>query len=215
MIEVEYLSIAEFAELAEVSKQAIYKQISNANSQIAPYLLKDGKKTLIKVSALKELYKVDFDTLNLSTQKEKSSSTNSTQEEGIKVECTQLREELFNPTNQPLNPNSTTDNQPLSTDYIAFLKAQIVELKAEKTELEQRMSATIKEKDSIIQDQSEQLAELAQKVAQIADKALIATSQQQYLTALEKTGDREEVSAIDEQYIEKPKKTIFQRLFGR
>jgi predicted DNA-binding protein YlxM (UPF0122 family) len=36
MVEVEYLTIAEFAERAGVSKQAIYKQVNNENSQITP-----------------------------------------------------------------------------------------------------------------------------------------------------------------------------------
>ena len=59
MVEVGYLSIAEFAEKAKVSKQAIYKQVNNENSQIAPFVLREGKRTLIKVSALSELYGVD------------------------------------------------------------------------------------------------------------------------------------------------------------
>ena len=65
MVEVEYLTIAEFAEKAGVSKQAIYKQVNNENSQITPFILREGKRTLIKVSALSELYGVDT---TLSTQ---------------------------------------------------------------------------------------------------------------------------------------------------
>lgn len=218
MVEVEYLSIAEFAEKAGVSKQAIYKQVNNENSQIAPYLLREGKKTLIKVSALAELYKVEAEISTSTTPKEEENTTLSTPKEGIEVEATTQQTTQENEVNQPINPISTQENQPLSTDYIEFLKAQVAELKAEKAEVEKRLNDTIKEKDGIIKDQSAQLAELAKQVAQIADKALIATSQQQYLTAMEK-GDRADTGTIEaipveEQTPEKPKKGFLRRFFG-
>ena len=218
MVEVEYLSIAEFAEKAGVSKQAIYKQVNNENSQIAPYLLREGKKTLIKVSALAELYKVEAEISTSTTPKEEENTTLSTPKEGIEVEATTQQTTQENEVNQPINPISTQENQPLSTDYIEFLKAQVAELKAEKAEVEKRLNDTIKEKDGIIKDQSAQLAELAKQVAQIADKALIATSQQQYLTSMEK-GDRADTGTIEaipveEQTPEKPKKGFLRRFFG-
>ena len=94
--------------------------------------------------------------------------------------------------------------------------------KAEKTETERRLSATIQEKDAIIKEQSAQLAQLAQQVARIADKALITTSQQQYLTAMEKGGSEDippetpaEEPIVVEQTEEKPKKSFWSRLFHR
>ena len=90
-------------------------------------------------------------------------------------------------------------------------------MKEEKTQNEQRFTATIQEKDAIIKSQTEQLANLAQQVAQLADKALIATSQQQYLTAMEKA-ERAEPVAQDEQpaepAIQEEKKGFWSRLFG-
>ena len=213
-----YLTIAEFAEKAGVSKQAIYKQVNNENSQIAPYLLREGKKTLIKVSALAELYKVEAEISTSTTQQEGENTTLSTPKEGGEVEATTPKATQEGEANQPINPTSTQENQPLSTDYIEFLKAQVAELKAEKAEVEKRLNDTIREKDGIIKDQSAQLAELAKQVAQIADKALIATSQQQYLTAMEK-GDRADTGTIEaipveEQTPEKPKKGFLRRFFG-
>lgn len=218
MVEVEYLSIAEFAEKAGVSKQAIYKQVGNENSQIAPYLLRDGKRTLIKVSALRELYKVDTENLTFTTPAEDTEQPEATPKGESVVEETTPPTTLDNPTKQPNNPISTQENQPISTDYIEFLKAQVAELKAEKDAVEKRLSATIAEKDSIIKDQSAQLAQLAQQVAQIADKALITTAQQQYLTA-RAGGDAVEITPaeevpIAEQPPEKKKKGFWSRLFG-
>lgn len=218
MVEVEYLSIAEFAEKAGVSKQAIYKQVGNENSQIAPYLLRDGKRTLIKVSALRELYKVDTENLTFTTPTEDAGQPKATPKGESKVEDTTPPTTLDNPTEQPNNPISTLENQPISTDYIEFLKAQVAELKAERDAVEKRLSATIAEKDSIIKDQSAQLAQLAQQVAQIADKALITTAQQQYLTA-KAGGDAVEITPAEEvpvveQPPEKKKKGFWSRLFG-
>ena len=206
---VEYLSIAEFAEQAGVSKQAIYKQVNNGNSQIAPYILHDGKKTLIKSSALVELYGVDAKKTTSTTHIDNKDATFTTQTAGVEVDDTTQGTTQDNQKGQQDNPVATADNQPISTDYIAFLKAQIAELKADKAEVEQRLSATIAEKDSIIKDQTAQLSQLARQVADIANKALITTSQQQYLTAMEKNDKAETI----EEPAQKEKRSFWKRLF--
>ena len=210
-----YLTIAEFAEYAKVSKQAIYKQVSNENSQIAPYLLREGKRTLIKATALNELYGVDTTLLTFTTPAEVEESEIQPEPAGAEVE------EATPPDveNQPFNPEPTPKNQPVSTDYIEYLKGQVAELKAEKARTEERLNATIQEKDRIINSQSAQLAELAKQVAQIADRALIATSQQQVLTAMEK-GERAETETAGEQIVpiepaETQRKSFWKRLFGQ
>ena len=216
-MKVEYLSISEFAERAGVSKQAIYKQVNNENSQIAPYLLRQGKKTLIKETALKELYAVDVEYSTFTPLNDNPEQPEATQKGEAKVEEQPTQTTAEQPQTQHNNPISTADNQPISTDYIAFLKAQVAELKAEKEAVETRLNATIAEKDSIIKDQTAQLAQLAQQVAQIADKALITTAQQQYLTA-KASGETAEIIAGEppeaEQIRENHKKSFWKRLFG-
>lgn len=209
MTNIKYLSITEFAEKAGVSKQAIYKQISNAKSQLAPYVYRDGKQPLIEITALSKLYGVEIENSTLSTDNQPFSTA---QDENSTLESTRNQEKI-----QPVNPNSTLDNQPISTDYIAFLKAEIEGLKAEKAQTEQRLNDTIKEKDQIIKQQTEQLASLAQQVADIATKALITTSQQQYLTAAEKVDKQEppaDEAIIKEVEPEAPKKGFWAKLFG-
>ena len=209
MTNIKYLSITEFAEKAGVSKQAIYKQISNAKSQLAPYVYRDGKQPLIEITALSKLYGVEIENSTFSTDNQPFSTA---QDENSTLESTRNQEEI-----QPVNPNSTLDNQPISTDYIAFLKAEIEGLKAEKAQTEQRLNDTIKEKDQIIKQQTEQLASLAQQVADIATKALITTSQQQYLTAAEKVDKQEppaDEAIIKEVEPEAPKKGFWAKLFG-
>ena len=218
MENVKYLSIAEFAEAAKVSKQAIYKQVNNENSQLAPYILRDGKKTLISIAALPALYKVEIENTTFSTATEGKETTLTTQDsENSTQQTTQEVEEAKEETTQD-QPFSSLDNQPISTDYIAFLKAEIEELKSEKAQTEQRLNDTIKEKDQIIKQQTEQLASLAQQVADIATKALITTSQQQYLTAAEKVDKQEppaEEAIIKEVEPEAPKKGFLAKLFGK
>ena len=178
-----YLSISEFARLAMVSKQAIYKQISNEHSQLAPFVCQQGKRTLIKAEALKALYKVDLENSTLSTQNSTLSTKDSTFStcEGLKIQ-----------------PDSTDKIQPDTEDYIAFLKAEIADLK----EQENRHAEALAEKDRIIQEQAKQLADLCQQVADIAQKALTTTAQQQYLMAYDrKAGEQKPIEAAAEQSV--------------
>ena len=167
-----YLSISEFARLAMVSKQAIYKQISNEHSQLAPFVCQQGKRTLIKAEALKALYKVDLENSTFSTC------------EWLKI--------------QPDSTDKIQPCQPDTEDYIAFLKAEIADLK----EQENRHAEALAEKDRIIQEQAKQLADLCQQVADIAQKALTTTAQQQYLMAYDrKAGEQKPIDAETEQSV--------------
>lgn len=185
-----YLSISEFARLAMVSKQAIYKQIRNEHSQLAPFVCQQGKRTLIKAEALKALYKVDLENSTLSTQ----NSTLSTKDSTFST-CEWLK----------IQPDSTDKIQPFqpkiqpdTEDYIAFLKAEIADLK----EQENRHAEALAEKDRIIQEQAKQLADLCQQVADIAQKALTTTAQQQYLMAYDrKAGEQKPIEAATEQSV--------------
>lgn len=171
-----YLSISEFARLAMVSKQAIYKQISNEHSQLAPFVCQQGKRTLIKAEALKALYKVDLENSTFSTC------------EWLKIQPDSTDKI------QPCQPKI----QPDTEDYIAFLKAEIADLK----EQENRHAEALAEKDRIIQEQAKQLADLCQQVADIAQKALTTTAQQQYLMAYDrKAGEQKPIEAATEQSV--------------
>ena len=198
-----HLPIAEFAALVGVSKQAIYKQINNPNSPLSNYILKKGKRTLIAAAAIEEVYKVET---TISTELNPNSqllNPKTTEKQPVSTE-----------ESQPVSTKSTElnqDSQPISTDYIAYLKAEIAEIKAEKAAAEQRLNSIIDAKDTIIKNQTEQLALLTQQVAQIAEKALITTSQQQYLSAMDKN---ESTQAIAPTEPEAEKKSFWKRLFG-
>ena len=173
-----------------VSKQAIYKQISNEHSQLAPFVCQQGKRTLIKAEALKALYKVDLENSTLSTQNSTLSTKDSTFStcEGLKIQPDSTDKI------QPCQPKLQPDKE----DYIAFLKAEIADLK----EQENRHAEALAEKDRIIQEQAKQLADLCQQVADIAQKALTTTAQQQYLMAYDrKAGEQKPIEAATEQSV--------------
>lgn len=58
-MEKEYISIKEFSELAGVSQQSIYARIKKPHNPIQPYLKVVEGKTLIRKTALKDLYSND------------------------------------------------------------------------------------------------------------------------------------------------------------
>ena len=195
MIEIDrYLTISEFASLAGVSKQAVYKQASNKNSQLSPFVCQQGKRTLIKAEALKALYEVDLENSTLSTQNSTTSDADPLDQNdaGLNNQPEATEEK------QPIQP----ENQPGTEDYIAFLKAEIVELKDRQQEQENRHAEALAEKDRIIQEQAKQLADLCQQVADIAQKAITTTAQQQYLMAYDrKAGEQKPIEEATEQAV--------------
>lgn len=154
------LTVSAFADVVGVSKQALYKQIQNPNSQLYPFVVKQGKRCFIALEAVKEVYKID----NPETTENQPEATENNREQTT------------------LTTKETTENQPLTTQFIEQLKEQINQLQEEKEQLAEQ----IQEKDRTIKEQADKIASLAERVAEIADKAIIATQQQQYLTATEK-----------------------------
>lgn len=185
-----------------VSKQAVYKQISNEHSQLAPFICLQGKRTLIKAEALKALYEVDLENSTLSTQ----NSTLSTHA-GLNIQPNSTQNSTLSTDDiQPCQPNI----QPNADEYIAFLKAEIADLKDKQQEQDNRHAAALAEKDKIIQEQTKQLADLCKQVSDIAQKALAATTQQQYLMAYDRKSAERVLS--DEAQPEQNNHSLFARL---
>ena len=135
------LTIAQFAEVVGVSKQAIYKQVKNENSKLYPFIIFDGKTPLIKAEAVEALYH--------------TIQPNSTQEvEKVEKE------------NQPIQPNSTPDfNQILAT-----LTAQLAEKDKQIAKLQEQNAQQAEEnrnKDKIIQEQLAKMNELLRNAQQL------------------------------------------------
>lgn len=192
----ECLSVSQFSSLAGVSKQAIYKQAKNENSQLSPYFVKKGNNLFILASALWEVYGLDNPELNLNNEIQPDSSTYSTEKQ---------------PTETTKTTQEDNQNQPLEEDYIALLKGQIQELKEER----QRLNEAISEKDKTIKEQSQQIADLAQQITDIAKGALITASRQQLLNVGEQEPQEEEPPVVVEPEPEgKKPRSFWKRLFN-
>lgn len=154
-------SVAEFAKLAGISKQAVYKQISNLNSQIQPYLDRSGRTVEIYEIALTEIYnlKINHDIPRVNE---------------VKPEIKPEEIHIDNP-EQPENSTLNNQNSQVEVDYIQFLKEQV----AQKDKIIEELQQSIREKDSQIKDLTFKLADLAQQAQQIAGQA-------QYLQANDK-----------------------------
>ena len=221
----EYFSIAEFAQRAGVSKQAIYKQVNSEDSQLAPYVKQNGKRKTIAAEALIECYG------KKAIQPESMEKAEQDQLDSISTEqSVQPKRAKKSTTRKSRSVKNKFDEQTVTAEYLACLKAQIATLQSEKQEL----NRTIQEKDQIIKQQSDKLAELAEEVAGIAHKALVTTSQQQYLTAqasiktpktppekksVQKTSRPGQTSSngyhvVVETKQDREKKSLFQKLFG-
>ena len=116
------LTVKEFAEIIEVSTQAIYKQVINENSRLFPYVVQQKGKRYIKKEALKEVYQIE--------QPEKATET--TNPTGKPNETNQ--------DNQPFQPdqptvetdttnetNQSNPKDPFGKDIIEFLQEQLRE----------------------------------------------------------------------------------------
>lgn len=222
------LSIAQFAEAAGISKQAVYKQLGKENSKIAPYVLKVNGKTVIAISALKDLYEVDINNSTFSTESQDNStdkveysSDSSTKTVESSVEGLTDSSEVDS---KKVDKNNwTTPNvQPYADEYIRFLRNELAELKETYLKTEQRLNDVIEAKDAVIREQAERIADLADQITHIAAKALETTSQQQYLTAAEKVGKQEPEDVVEQveskpvEPVEQPqRKGFWARLWGK
>lgn len=60
-MEKEYLSIKEFAKLAKVSPQSIYKRLNQVDSRLNNYVEKVGNQKKIDIMALKDVYNIEVE----------------------------------------------------------------------------------------------------------------------------------------------------------
>ena len=191
-MEEKLLSIAEFAELVGVSKQAIYKQAKSENSKLAPFIVSQGKMLFIKSAAVKEVYGVECDNSTIQPAIQPK-------DESIKPISTPIQPaevEKVKPDNQP----NSTPIQPLLEQVIAALQGQLEEKDRQISRLQEQaaeQAAEMREKDKIIQDQLTQMNELlrnSQMLQAQANRYLLASTEPQ-----DAAGEPQEVEVIETQ----------------
>lgn len=160
----ELLSVSEFAKRAGVSTQSVYGRLKTENGALQEYVVEQDGKRYIKTEALQELYNVD---------------------RNVDRDAVNVDKETDKPCSMPVNAD-TDEKSGENREYIDYLLSQIAELKAENKELLQRCTSLEQEKEQWLTRANEQLASLTDKVAKIAEQALLATHQQQALSAADK-----------------------------
>lgn len=187
----EYLSIADFADTAGVSKQAVYKRL---DKDLKPYLkIIDGRKCL-EVSAI-ELFQTSP---GLSTQ---SSTVETTKDrQSINYLMLQLQEK-----DRLLAQQQDTIKDQL--DQIKELNAHIIELSKAQTEILRKQSQLQENFQILLGQQQKQIAEFSQistveKVQQPVDEPVVKPSETETPTNPGQSPEAE-------------KKGFWSRLFGR
>ena len=202
-----YYSVPEFAELAGVSKQAVYERIRR---DLSGYTKKEGGRTLISGEALafvgvKDIGKVDQGESKMLDQASKESgqvSKESNQASKANLDCLiDSVEELRGKTaekqrnhvgNQSESGGNLVENKAESRESNAFLDYLIKENARLLAELAQK-ERIIEEKDALISGYADKFAEFAEREQEISAKALTATGQAQTLHAMSAAGNAADV----------------------
>lgn len=157
-MEIEYLTIKDFAERAGVSQQSIYKRLSKKDNPLQPYLKKVGNKKLLNTVALLDIYGIVSDAVL--AENESEDLINQPDREEYKV-----------------NLQSTEKNN--TERLIDILENQLNEKDRQLLEKDNQIS----EKDKQINELQQRLAEVHTLLNQ--QQHLTAVGQQKILTSSE------------------------------
>ncbi len=209
-----YYSVPEFAELAGVSKQAVYERIRR---DLSGYTIKEGGRTLISGEALafvgvKDIGKVDQAESKVLDRESKESSQVSKESDQVSKESGQASKEKLDSLidsvgdlrgkssenqrnhggNQPESGGNQVESKAESRESSAFLDYLIKENTRLLAELAQK-DRIIAEKDALISGYADKFAEFAEREQEISAKALTATGQAQTLHAMSAVGTAADV----------------------
>lgn len=204
-----YLTVKEFATAANISQQAVYKQL---NSRLKPYIKIKGNQKLIAVEALNKYYAAD-------------SSGDSTEVKQLEQPRSSAPNPAIQPKVEPVEqPNSTQippdKSQKELEAQIKELQEQIKEILKSEQEEKKFLRDQIIQKDKQIESLQDNL-KMAQQLA-AADKAkllmLEEKQQEKEKEAVETPAAElkslEEVRPPDPEEEEPKKKGFWARLFG-
>lgn len=217
----DFLTVKEFAQLANKKEQTIYKQL---DKRLKPYVrLNQGKKE-ISAKALKDFYGVEQPIDTNSTDFQPSTAENPSAKSTISTDY---------------ETNSTAGEQPFST-VSDSPPANEIEQIAALNKLIEIVQKQLEEKDKQLAVKDKQIADLSDRLAE----ALQLTKGQQYIAAADKTKElieadtgrkepqeqaeivpehesaettaaaKEHIGVVQEQEISQKKKSFFARLFG-
>ena len=167
----DYLTVKEFAEMANKKQQTIYKQL---DKRLKPFVKIENGQKVISAEALEKFYKTEaVEQLIQPNSTENQPNSTQIQLDPTATQPNSTAGEQPNPTagEQP-NPTAGDENEAKQEDQIAALN-KLIEIVQKQLEEKDKQLAV---KDKQIQDLSDRLAE-----------ALQLTKGQQYIAAADKT----------------------------
>lgn len=220
----ECYSIKEFAEKANISQQAVYKQLSG---RLEPYVILEGKQKKIKAAALAAFYSTHSTNSTQSQtveQPEVEEVENAASKDNTEPEEEGEKAEVEQPIQPEFNQNSTTVEQPQNSGakmqsdlelQVEELQEQIKLLLQESAEEKAFLREQIQKKDKQIESLSDSL-KMAQQLAAADKKKLLELEMKQQEKKEEVAAASDIQIDLDREPEEQPqKKTFWQRLFGR
>lgn len=176
-----YYTVPEFAELAGVSKQAVYQRIRR---DLKGYTIKEAGVTKISGDALelvgsKDISKVDQEETN---GFKFELDCESSEVDQVISKADQVISKVDQAVSQP---NSEVD-QAESSGLLEYLKQDVERLRAEIN----RLNGIIAEKDAQISEFARRFADIAEKEQDVSSRALATAGQAQMLHAISEQPDK-------------------------
>lgn len=182
----EYLTIAEFAKAAGISKQKVYS-LRQEYSKYFSVIHNKQKVSSLLLELLQGEDIIENSDYNLQQQTTEQISIDKPEDETTEAD-----------NNISAAEETTTTDKP-NNEYITFLQQQIIDLRQE-----------VKEKDKQLSEYHSRITSLLEKQQELTEKALQTTGQAQLLQAADKLPKE---AVIEAAAIEK--KSIWQRLFNK
>ena len=172
-----FYTVQEFAELAGVSKQAVYERIKR---DLKGYTIKHSGRTMISGEALQFVGNKEESSESSGLMFELDSA--SSQSEQLEQVDNQSLEQESQAIKQP---NQTTNQPSKADDLLEYLRKDVERLHGEID----RLNKMIAEKDAKIAEFAERFAGIAEKEQEISSNALRTTGQAQMLHAMSEQPD--------------------------
>lgn len=194
-----FLTVKEFAEQANISQQAVYKQL---NSRLKPFIHNVNGQKFIEAAALEKFY---------STQVVQSLNPDSTPEnQEIQPEVAQPNSTLIQPKK---DEQTDTEKQQELEDQIKELQKQIKQIIENEQEERQFLRDQIKQKDKQIESLTENL-KIAQHLAAADKKKVMELEAKQQENMKAEVEVQVDPAASEENIDRQKKKGLFARLFN-
>ena len=187
----EYLTVKEFAAAAEISQQAVYKQL---NGRLKNYVVLKGNQKLISSEAIKQYYSPEDSTTD-STNSTNDSQVEQPDRDGLSADSVpDIQPKVEEVENEDSTQKPEEKKQKELEEKIVFLQDQIRKILENEQEEKNFLRDQILQKDKQIESLNENL-KMAQQLAAADKKKLLELEEKQKEEKIVDTNDLDPVEA--------------------